>query len=122
MARHNEFGKWGEDLAVETLVSKGYAIVERNWRLGHLEIDVVALKDDKVVFVEVKTRADKDIDPFDAIDRKKILNLVRAANAYTAHSNMPHDPQFDIIAVCGTPDNYEIEHLEDAFMPPLKTY
>lgn len=122
MAEHNIIGKWGEALAVDYLVGKGYAILERNWRLGHLEIDIVAMKDDRVAFVEVKTRVNPDDDPIEAVDRRKMMHMIRAANAYFSATKLPHDPQFDIIGISGTPDDYTLEHIPDAFLPPLKSY
>lgn len=73
MARHNETGKWGEDLAADYLTEQGYAIAERNWRQGRLEIDIIAMRDDTLVVAEVKTRTNKDEDPLDAVDNKKSL-------------------------------------------------
>ncbi len=122
MAKHNDTGKWGEELAVERLIEAGYSIVARNWRLGHLEIDIVARKDDVLVFAEVKTRTDRDTDPLEAVDKRKIANMVRAADAYMQHENLPLEAQFDLFAISGTPDNYELEHIADAFYPPLKSY
>lgn len=119
MARHNEIGKWGENLAEEYLIAQGYAITERNWRLGHFEIDIIAMKGNRIIFVEVKTRADKSIDPTEAIDEKKIRRTVRSANAYITSYNIPHEPQFDIIAISGTPEDFELRHIPDAFMAPL---
>lgn len=118
----DELGKWGEDLAVQLLSAAGYAIVERNWRVDHFEVDIIAMKDGRIVFVEVKTRSDKNGDPLQAVSRKKILNLVRSANAYVRMTEMPHEIQFDVITICGNPTDYCIEHLPDAFEPPLKTY
>lgn len=122
MARHNELGKWGEQLAVDELVKEGFAIRERNWRMGHLEIDIIAIRDDTLVFAEVKTRADLDEDPLEAIDKRKIANIVNAAKAYIATSNLPHGVRFDVFGIAGTPDNYTFEHIPDAFFAPLKTY
>lgn len=122
MGRHNELGKWGEDLACDMLAGQGYAIAERNWRMGHLELDIVAVREGSVIFAEVKTRADLDCDPLEAVDRRKISNMVNAARAYLNSHDMPHTPQFDLFAVCGTPEEYRIEHIPDAFEPPLKTY
>ncbi|MDE6573928.1 MAG: YraN family protein [Muribaculaceae bacterium] len=122
MARHNELGKWGEKLAEEILISEGFAIAERNWRMGHLEIDLIAMRDDIVVFAEVKSRSNRDEDPLEAIDKRKIAHMVRAAEAYMNFKNLPHGVRFDVFGISGTPEDYTIEHIPDAFFPPLKTY
>lgn len=120
MAQHNNLGQWGEDLACEELVKLGYAITERNWRCNHLEIDIIAMKGNRIVFVEVKTRSDDYVDPLDSIDRKKIIHLCKAANVYIKMHDIPHEPQFDVIIIVGTPQNgYKLEHIPDAFLPPL---
>ena len=56
MAAHNELGKWGEDLATAYLEQKGYTIIERDWKSGRRDLDIIALDGNTVVFVEVKTR------------------------------------------------------------------
>lgn len=55
MAKHNDTGLLGEQAAVDLLTAKGYAIVDRNWRCGRMEIDIVAQRADRLVIVEVKT-------------------------------------------------------------------
>ena len=123
MAKHNELGKWGEQLAVDKLVSEGWSILERNWRLGHLEIDIVAQKDGRIAVVEVKTRAEMDEDPLDAVDQRKINNMVCAAEAYLAHTELDFEVQFDLFAINGSPGSeYRLEHIPDAFYAPLRTY
>ena len=122
MAQHNDTGKWGEDLAAEKLTAEGYAIVERNWRSNGFDIDIVAKKGTTVVFAEVKTRKDKAEDPLEAIDSKKISHLARGAACYLDMHPEPWVPRFDLFAVRGTPEDFELEHLEDAFLPPLKKY
>ena len=121
MAKHNDIGHFGEEAAVALLVGKGYSIVDRNWRCGKNEIDIVAQRGTRIAIVEVKTRSNPDDDPFEAVDRRKQLRMVRAGAAYMRMFNLPHELQFDIIGVSGTPDNFKIEHLEDAFPPPLIT-
>ena len=54
--------------------------------------------------------------------REKMMRMVRSANAYMQHYDLPHEVQFDVIAITGNKDNYEIEHIPDAFYPPLKSY
>jgi len=122
MARHNNTGKWGEQAAYEHLVSHGYAIVGRNVRVGHAEIDIIAMKGNRIMFVEVKTRTAMLSDPLDAITGQKIKLLARAANSYLRSMNIMHYPQFDVITVVGEPGNFTLTHFEDAFMPPLVTY
>lgn len=51
MARHNEFGKWGEDLAADYLAKQGLEILARNWHHEHKEVDIIAQKDDTLYFV-----------------------------------------------------------------------
>lgn len=121
MAQHNETGHWGEELACEKLITDGYAICQRNFRIGHYELDIIAMKGNRIVFVEVKTRTNLNSDPIEAIDNKKILRMVRAANTYVTAFDIPHEVQFDIITIVGTPDNYTLEHIPDAFMAPLTT-
>lgn len=121
--KHNDLGKWGEDLACDRLVAEGWAIADRNWRQGHHEIDIVALNATTIVFAEVKTRSDMDEDPLEAVDHRKIANIVRAAGTYLAtHPDIVQNPRFDLFAINGNPDSYRIEHLPDAFEPPLRHY
>lgn len=124
MARHNDLGKWGEQIAYELLVTKGYAIVDRNWHAGNLEIDIIAMKGSRIVFVEVKTRSGDIDEAFRAVDRRRVIRMVRAADSFVKSYNIPHEIQFDVILIAGQPDHERkpvIEHIEDAFLPPLRT-
>lgn len=122
MAKHNDVGRWGEQLAADYLVKQGYVIAQCNWRSGHYELDIIAYKDTHIVFVEVKTRSNDDDDPLDAIDKRKIHRLVRAALAYVEINDIHHEIQFDIIAINGNESDYTIEHIPDAIQPLLRTY
>ena len=91
MAAHNELGKWGEETATQLLRDKGYTIVDRDWRSGHRDIDIIARTPDgaTLVFVEVKTRTKDDVTrPTDAVDMKKIKNIAHAANHYVKKNNI----------------------------------
>lgn len=119
MAQHNEFGQISEDRAVAYLMARGYTIRDRNWRIGHKEIDIVAQKNGTIAFVEVKARKnDKYGDPVDAITDSKIRNLVQAANAYIRYHRISFPIRFDVIVIIGEPGNQSVEHIEDAFYPP----
>ncbi len=123
MAQHNQLGSWGEDCAAKYLENKGYVIIDRDWKSGHRDLDIIAASPDntEIVFVEVKTRADDKIfDPVDAVTPAKMRNLALAANSYLKMKPSAMEPRFDIIAVVknadGTP---RIRHIEDAFNPCL---
>jgi putative endonuclease len=116
MASHNELGQKGEDLAAEFLQKKGYEIVERNWRFKKAEIDIIAKKNDVLAVVEVKTRSSNYFgDPQDFINQKKIKLLVEAINEYVISKGLDVEVRFDVIAITKNNNNFDIEHLEDAF-------
>ena len=73
MAAHNELGKWGEDLASDYLEQKCYTIMERDWKSGRRDIDIIAHDGNTIVFVEVKTRVEKLIPVYE-----EALNNVKA--------------------------------------------
>ena len=118
MIEPHELGKVGEDLAVDYLTHKGYQILERNWRSGHKEIDIIALDDTNLVVVEVKTRKSDDFgEPDIAVGRDKQRFLIWAADAYVRKRRLDVDARFDIISIVFTDEEPKIEHIEDAFIP-----
>lgn len=123
MAEHNELGKWGEDEAAFYLQDKGYSILERDWKIGKRDLDILAVTPDgeTLVVVEVKTRADETYQkPEEAVDTRKIRNLAIAANAYIKQQTIDKDLRFDIISVIGNGRQVKgIDHLENAFNPML---
>ncbi|MCL1938607.1 MAG: YraN family protein [Candidatus Azobacteroides sp.] len=122
MAQHNELGKEGEVAAVAYLKTKGYQILHVNWHFGHLELDIVAQTDDELVIVEVKTRSNDWELPENAVNNAKIRKIISAADCYIRFFNIDLPARFDIIWVTGKFPGFEIEHIEDAFYPPLNTY
>ena len=123
MAEHNDLGKWGEDEAALYYEDRGYEILERDWKVGKRDIDLIALTEDKdtLVFVEVKTRQNNDLqEPEEAVDVKKMRNLAIAANAYVKQMGIDADVRFDIITVVGMDSRHcDVIHTEDAFNPLL---
>jgi putative endonuclease len=116
MAKHNELGALGEELAVEELEKKGYEIIERNWRYKKAEIDIIARKNDVLAIVEVKTRSSNYFgDPQDFVNSKKIKMLVEAVDEYVNSKDLEVEVRFDIMAIIINENKLTIEHLEDAF-------
>ena len=118
MAEHNDIGQTGEDLAVKWLEEKGYEVLERNWRFGREEIDIIARKEDTVVVAEVKARTGTFFgEPEEFVNRQKQTNLIKAANAYVEKNELELEVRFDIIGVIFSGKNHKINHIEDAFHP-----
>lgn len=123
MAEHNDLGKWGEDEAVLYLEDQGYTIVDRDWRLGRRDLDILAYTPDgnTLVVVEVKTRTDEDfLQPEEAVTRSKMRNLAIATDAYVRSRHITQEIRFDIIAIVGC--NHQVkslQHLKEAFNPML---
>ena len=118
-ARHNDasiLGAYGEQAATRYLEDNGYLIVERNYRAGKHEIDIIAFKDNELVVVEVKTRSGNDIvEPEEAVNHKKRQSLIYAANAYVQQKNRHESVRFDIITVIKKEGTTEIKHIKEAF-------
>ena len=123
MATHNEYGKWGEEQAVLFLQRKGYTICHRDWKYGHRDLDITALTEDgdTLAIVEVKTRRNTDFaQPEESVDWRKIRSLAIAADAYVRRYQVHTPVRFDIITVVGLGDDVRIDHIEEAFVPPLR--
>ena len=124
MARHNVLGQAGEQTARDFLIGKGYTVREMNWRVGKLEIDIVAQepKANRLHIIEVKTRSNiEHFDPFQSITKAKIRNLVNAANAYIQLFQLKMSVQYDVMVIEGKDPDFTIHFIPNAFQPPLRT-
>jgi len=109
-------GNYGEKLAAEFLCHKGYEILETNYRSQKAEIDLIARKEDLLVFVEVKTR--KSVlygNPEEFVNHKKIEMILSAAEQYIYKHDWTGDIRFDVIAIILTGNKPEIVHFKDSF-------
>lgn len=120
MAERNETGKNGELAARAFLEKQGYKIRHTNWHWHHYELDIVAVKEEELVVVEVKTRSENYlVDPVEAVSRGQIRRIVAAADAYVRYFNLSLPIRFDIISIIIKEGNsFQIEHIEDAFYAP----
>ncbi|MGP9537801.1 YraN family protein [Brachybacterium sp. AOP43-C2-M15] len=110
-----ELGRAGEDLAAAHLESCGWQVVERNLRLRHGELDIVALAHTTLVFVEVKTRRSFVTGvPQAAVTPAKLRRLRRLAGEYLMERSTPHrDVRIDVVGIHALPDGtFSLEHLE----------
>lgn len=115
MSAHNDLGHWGENVAADYLVRLGYVIIERNWKIHHKEIDIIASNGKLFLFVEVKTRSNENFMPaYEAVDTKKRHNLMVAMHVYLRWHPVEIPCRFDIITVVGNRTSYEVFHYENA--------
>lgn len=112
-------GAWGEDAVCRFLMERGHTVMERNWRCGHLEIDIISLSSDGIHFVEVKTRrSHAAANAVECVGPLKQKRLAAAAVRYLRQKR-PGDVEcfFDVAAVTAGAGGTEIEYIPGAFVP-----
>ncbi|KAA3602766.1 MAG: YraN family protein [Calditrichaeota bacterium] len=112
-----EIGERGEKLALKYLESQNYEYVDKNYRFGRYEIDLIFVKDKTLVFVEVKSGGGKFGNPVLRITPKKMSNLISAAENFIFENGEFADFQFrmDALVVSFGKNGTEFEHYENAF-------
>lgn len=100
MAKHIKTGQLGEQLGAIYLTEKGYLVQAINWRHSRWEVDVIAAKENVLHFIEIKTRRSKQFGlPEEKVGKKKIMNLINAAEEYLYQNPQWQRIQFDILAI-----------------------
>lgn len=117
-----DIGRKGEEIACNLLRSKGHVVIKRNWRNGHLEIDIISLDADGIHFVEVKTRSRNiQAPPQMSVDRHKQRNITNAALRFLkTKEGMPfgnHECFFDIVTVTFQGNSHKTEWFPQAYIP-----
>ena len=115
-------GKAGEDEACKFLISNGHTILDRNWRCGHLEIDIISLAPDGIHFAEVKSRtAPVQGEPEDAVNAAKQRHVANAALRYIALNRSKLGAEleiwFDVASVVFDGGDVRINYFPGAFVP-----
>lgn len=115
-------GKHGEDIACELLCSKGHTILERNYRVGHLEIDIISASAEGIHFVEVKTRCENiQAPPQENVDHTKQRRIASAAKGFLrSKKGLPFygsECHFDVVAITLKTNTTQVEYFQDAFIP-----
>ncbi|MBO7458257.1 MAG: YraN family protein [Paludibacteraceae bacterium] len=122
----NPIGIIGEEEAAKILKKKGFKILEHNWRMGHLEVDLIAENRKEIVFVEVKARTCilNGKMPEENVDEIKQRRITAAANAYIKYHKIDKKPRFDVAGFLVDRNTKEITYscyLENAFQPQIRT-
>lgn len=118
-------GQAFEGVALDYLEGKGYRILERNYLTKYGEIDLIAISEDTLVFIEVKYRSTADYGlGFEAVRLQKLRKLERAMWHYIhQHAcHLPHNFRLDVVSIDGKVNSevaYEITHYENVPLPGL---
>jgi len=112
-----KLGNTGENLAATFLENHGYKILEKNFRIRAAEIDIIAQKDNTVIFVEVKTRSNilKGL-PAEAVNLRKQKKIIEAASVFLQDEKYFDSAcRFDVIEILKTGNAFKVNHIENAF-------
>ena len=116
MAEHNDIGKFGEQKVCEYLTEQGYKILANNWHIGSYEIDIIALKNGVLCFVEVKTRTSAYYgEPEVFVTKSKQKNIIAAAGRYVEIYHRSEEIRFDIASVLIQNKQVSVHYIQDAF-------
>jgi putative endonuclease len=115
--RRQQIGKTGESIAAQFLRSKGYRILEQNYRTGLGEIDIIARDRKTLVFVEVKARNSRDFGyPKSAVTPRKQRKISMVALQYLKATEQTRaKARFDVVAICSADASPQIELIKNAF-------
>lgn len=125
MSESGEIGRRAEGLALEFLEEKGLILLDRNWRVGHKELDLLmkstneATEEQRLHVIEVRSLSEPNLQlPFETVDIKKQRAVISAASAYIYRNQIMCETQFDIVSVLFEKDgNIRIDYLPEAFNP-----
>lgn len=116
-AARQQFGELGERIAERWLRRQGWRVIQRRFRNGHRDIDLVVERDGTVVFVEVKARRGTEFgDPVEAVNWAKQKELARSASVWIDRHGRPSESyRFDVIGVLVQGDRVRVRHVANAF-------
>lgn len=108
MAEHNEIGKIGENLAKSFLMKQGFSVLQTNYKTKFGEIDIIAKKDNKIRFIEVKSVKVRDVlktanlkvRPEDNLTQAKLSKFITSVKIYLQHKNISHETKYQIDLAC----------------------
>ncbi len=120
-----EKGRVAEAIALDFLVERGLVLLERNWRWGHKELDLIMKSSNSVTgvavlhIIEVRSLHEPFVQmPFESVSYKKRRAVILAANGYLRVSKINLETQFDIVSIVfSTAGAFKLEYFPDAFAP-----
>lgn len=118
MASHNELGRNGETLGKTFLEKQGYEILHLNWKHSFYEIDIIAVKENVLHFIEVKTRRSHRFGlPEESVDQKKLEKMMQASEEFTYQFPQWKKVQYDVLSISILNNNNpDFFFIEDVFL------
>lgn len=115
MYKRHETGRDGEELAYKFLIKNNYEIIMKNFRCKIGEIDIIAKDEDELVFVEVKTRKQKEYGlPAEAVNKRKRTHMFFVAEYFLMVNNIENIfCRFDVIEVYMLENKNRINHIKN---------
>ncbi|NLJ78561.1 MAG: YraN family protein [Tissierellia bacterium] len=116
MKKNRTKGIKGEDIATKYLISRGYKILDRNYRTKVGEIDIIAMMSDVLIFIEVKARTNLDFGyPYEAVDWRKRDRILKTSLLYIQYRDLrDYQIRYDIMEIY-LGDRTKVNHIENAF-------
>lgn len=120
--REIDCGERAERLALSFLQTKGYRLLDKNWRYSHLELDLIMIEplfpEPIIHIVEVRSLNYPFVHrPFMTVDMKKQQKIVKATCKYLQKKKIKYEVKFDIVSIVFYDNNNSIEFIENAFFP-----
>lgn len=112
-----EIGNIGEDIATNFLTDKGYDIIKRNYYSAYGEIDIIAVFEEYIVFVEVRTKLKKFVErPIESINNAKQKRIIKTAMIFLSENSFDLQPRFDVIEIFKNEGSFKLCHTKSAFI------
>lgn len=116
MTSKHQLGRQGEAAAAAFLIQNGHQILEQNYRYLKAEVDVIALKKNCLIAVEIKTRSSDFFGaPESFLKPKQQQRIVTAIDYFVKQNNLNVEVRFDVISVLKKGGNFQIKHIKNAF-------
>ena len=119
VTQHLKTGKIGEQKAVDFLKENNYKILFSNWRFQKCEIDIIAKKDNEVIFVEVKTRTSSLLSEENLVSLSQQKRIIQAADYFIKQNKLDYNIRFDMIFVERTLNSFKLTHFKEFFIPSI---
>ena len=112
-------GKIGEQKALDFLMENNYEILFSNWRFQRCEIDIVAKKNNELIFVEVKTRTSSLLSEENIISISQQKRIINAADHFIKQNELDYNIRFDMIFVEISLNSFKLTHFKEFFKPTI---